>query len=132
MNTKITLPLSRKAWFEGPDGYTDIRALNINVRKDMVYFEGLDAKGSVVRGELAMSRRNMTTLCLAWLQHKDAEMKCCKCGKDVDVTRHEMPPEWFAQYKGTEMLKVICRPCLKLVELSGHEENWAEVIDDNA
>lgn len=130
MNTALTLRMSKKAWFEGADGYNDIKLLNINVDRGMVYFEGINAEGNVVRGELAMTVRNMNALCLAWFQRKDADMKCCKCGKEIDVTRHDLPPEWFAQYRGCEMIKVICRPCLKLVEISGHEENWAEDADE--
>jgi len=132
MDTVISLPLSKKAWFSGPDGYDDIRMLNVNVDRGMVYFEGVNARGLLVRGELAMSRHNMNTLCLAWLQHKELEMKCCKCGTEIDVSKSKIPPMWFGHYRGCEMLKVICESCLRIVELSGHADDWTKGGDKHA
>ena len=49
-------------------------------------------------------------------------MKCCKCGKEIDVSKHVVMPEWFGAYRGSELMKVICVVCIKKPE---NRENWS-------
>lgn len=40
-------------------------------------------------------------------------MKCCKCDKEVDIKKNEVPPVWFGMYLASEIKQVICLDCLK-------------------
>jgi len=48
-------------------------------------------------------------------------MKCCKCDKEIDTKKCEIPPDWFGMYRGCELLKVICAECIKKPE---NKEDW--------
>ena len=49
-------------------------------------------------------------------------MKCCKCGKEVDVKSNEVPPKWYGTYLAGDLKKMICSECIKKPE----NKNWAE------
>jgi len=40
-------------------------------------------------------------------------MKCCVCGKAVDVDHNEVPPTWYARYLASEPIKAICAGCIR-------------------
>jgi len=47
-------------------------------------------------------------------------MKCCYCGKDIDVSFDVIPPQWFGWYSGANHLEeVTCLECLK-----ENREDW--------
>jgi len=39
-------------------------------------------------------------------------MKCCKCEKEVDTTKHVIPAEWYGLYRNSNLKEVICSECL--------------------
>jgi hypothetical protein len=52
-------------------------------------------------------------------------MKCCghSCGKEIDVSKGIVPPEWFGVYRGEKMLRVICKPC---IDKSENKDWWKD------
>ena len=44
------------------------------------------------------------------------KMKCCFCGKEIDITKNEIPAQWFGRYKGDHLLEVICLDCIETKE----------------
>ena len=46
-------------------------------------------------------------------------MNCCKCGKELDVDKNDVPPKWFGLYNGWILKKVICSECIKKPENKG-------------
>lgn len=43
-------------------------------------------------------------------------MKCCSCGKEIDVSRCAIPPEWYGMYVRNEIQRVVCAECIKTPE----------------
>lgn len=50
-------------------------------------------------------------------------MKCCKCGKEIDIEVSVIPPRWFGKYTGSELKEVICSDCLKNIP---EGKSWTE------
>ena len=42
-------------------------------------------------------------------------MKCCKCEKEIDISKHDIPPKWFGIYELGKLLRVICHECLRKI-----------------
>lgn len=38
-------------------------------------------------------------------------MLCQKCGKEVDVSKHDVPPKWYGTYCSDRLEKVTCSEC---------------------
>ena len=43
-------------------------------------------------------------------------MKCCVCGKEVEVDKHHLPPMWYGKYEGCKQIAVICEACIATPE----------------
>jgi len=43
-------------------------------------------------------------------------MKCDDCGKELDVTKNVIPPEWYGFYSWNELIAAICPTCIKKPE----------------
>jgi hypothetical protein len=43
-------------------------------------------------------------------------VKCCECGKEVDVTVNVIPPSWYGAYHGIKMVAMICAECIAIPE----------------
>ena len=49
-------------------------------------------------------------------------MKCCKCAKDININKNDIPPTWFVIHEGSKIIKVICIECYKLIK----DTNWTK------
>jgi hypothetical protein len=54
-------------------------------------------------------------------------MKCCECGKEVDVSKTGIPPMWYGKYEGDKFVDLICAACIATPE--GKEKWRAPKID---
>lgn len=43
-------------------------------------------------------------------------MKCCKCTKEINIDKNDIPPQWFGMYAGGKIIKAICIECYKLIK----------------
>ena len=50
------------------------------------------------------------------------KMKCCKCEKELDVSKDVVPPEWYGAYRYGELRKVICADCIRKVGAGWHKD----------
>lgn len=39
--------------------------------------------------------------------------KCCFCGKEIDITKNEIPAQWFGRYEKDQLINVICLDCIE-------------------
>ena len=48
-------------------------------------------------------------------------MNCCKCEKEIDTSKNDLPPKWYELMCGDKCLAVICSACLAI---PGNREWW--------
>jgi hypothetical protein len=53
------------------------------------------------------------------------KMKCCICGKEIDINKNEIPATWFGKYTMSGLVEVICSVCVKKPE---NEKRWMKVV----
>lgn len=54
---------------------------------------------------------------------KTETRKCCACGKDVELRVNDIPPTWFARYRGSEIDRAIHSECARKPE---NNEWWKD------